>query len=167
MNKSYNKSYNKEISLPILPEEIYLRVIYQAILLELLDISKFRENKRNLLYSLLYNTHCAGCGTHNLVSLRGYVGRYCNKLCWRNFNDDDENSVHDENRTYNLDYIYEKYRYILNDIDEVSTYSNAISRRHRPYYNHLSPSGKVWPMMNKACYNEVICGISHPRDELF
>lgn len=140
-----------------LPSEIYLRIIYQAVLLELMDVGKMRENMNNTLYSLLCNTHCLGCGNYNLVSLRGYVGQYCTKNCWKYFHDDAD-SGYDTDRAHNLDYIYEKYRYILNDIDKVSTFSHAISKRHRPYRDSISPSGKVWPMVNKPCYNEIICG---------
>lgn len=147
--------------LPTLPEEIYLRIIYRAILLQILDIGKLRENKKKVMYSLLYNTHCAGCGRYNLVSLRGYVRQYCNKNCWKYFHDDAD-SGYDEDRAHNLDYIYEKYRYILYDIDKVSTISHAMSKRHRSYYDSLSPSGKVWPMVNKPCYNECIAGF-RPR----
>ncbi len=142
-------------TLPTLPLEISLRIIYQVVLSELLDIGKIRENKKKVLYSLLYNTHCAGCGRYNMVSLRGYVRQYCTKNCWKYFHDD-EDSGYDEDRAHNLDYIYEKYRYILDDIENVSTLSLAISRRHRGYYDSLSPSGKVWPMVNKPCYNELI-----------
>jgi hypothetical protein len=138
-----------------LPEEIYTRIIYNAVLSELIDITVVRTKKKDMLYSLLYNTHCSGCGRYNLVCLRGYVGQYCNKGCWNYFHND-TNSDYDEDRAYNLDYIYEKYKHILDDIDSVSTQSRAISKRHRAYYNSLSPSGKVWPMCNKPCYNECV-----------
>jgi len=147
-------------SLPFLPSELQFRIIYQAVLLEILDVGKIRENKKNLLFSLLYNTHCFGCGRYNLVSLRGYVGQYCSKHCWKYFHDD-KDSGYDTERAHNLDYIYEKYIYILKDIDKVSTFSNAISKRHRPYHDSTSPSGKVWPMVRKPCYNELICGIGY------
>jgi hypothetical protein len=141
-----------------LPENIELSIIKNATLSDLSDHLHLRKQKQKLLVSILYNTHCTGCGHYNLVSLRGYVGQYCDKRCWRYF-DDTEDSGYDTERAHNLDYIFEKYDYILdgNDkFDKFDTISLAISKRHRPYYNQLSPSGKVWPMLNKPCYNEVI-----------
>ncbi len=138
-----------------LPEEIYTRIIYDAVLSEMIDIIILRSKKKNMLYSLLYNTHCSGCGRYNLVCLRGYVGQYCTKRCWKYFHDDAE-SGYDTDRAHNLDYIYHKYKDILDDIDSVSKQSKAISKRHRAYRDSFSPSGKVWPMCNKPCYNECI-----------
>jgi hypothetical protein len=141
-----------------IPEEIYLKIIYKAVLSELLDNTSIRSRKKDMLYSLLYNTHCSGCGKYNLVCLRGYVGEYCSKRCWNYFHND-ANSYYDESRAYNLDYIYENYKYVLDDIDSVSTSSKTISKYHRSYYNSLSPSGKVWPMCNRPCYNQCILNV--------
>lgn len=129
-----------------------LRIIYQNVLSELSDIINVKRNKQKLNYSLLINTRCKGCSRHFLVSLRGYVRLYCNKSCWK-WNDDTEDSGYDEDNTYNYDDIYDKYYYILDDIDDIDISSKAISKRHRSYYDGLSPSGKVWPMLNKPCYN--------------
>lgn len=138
--------------------ELYLQTIYKSVLSELIEKTAARNRKNDMLYSLLYNTHCAGCGRYNLVCLRGYVRQYCNKRCWKWFHDDAD-SGYDTDRAHNLDYIYQKYKYVLNDINSVSTMSNAISKRHRPYYDSLSPSGKVWPMCNKPCFNECILSV--------
>jgi hypothetical protein len=143
------------MSFPLLPENVYLKIIYDATLCELLDYIKVKNNKKKVEYSLLINTHCKGCSAKNLVSLRGYVGQYCSKRCWKLF-DDPYNSDFDEDRVYNHYDIYDKYYYILDDIDNVEIGCRAISKYHRSYYNGLSPSGKVWPMQNKPCYNECI-----------
>jgi hypothetical protein len=129
-----------------------VKEVIKSVLKDILEIGKIRNQKQNLYYSLLCNTHCDGCGQYNLVSLRGYVRKYCNKTCWYTYDDD---TVHgyDEKRKNG---IYQKYKYILHDIEKVDNSSLAISQYHRPYYDHNSPSGKVWPMINKPCYNECI-----------
>jgi hypothetical protein len=156
MPKTYQTSSKLPI-LPILPENIVFSIIKDAMLLELLDYLLLRKQKQKMLVSMLYNTHCAGCGRYNLVSLRGYVRQYCTKRCWRYFHDS-EDSGYDTDRAHNLDYIWEKYQYILYENESFDTISLAISKRHRPYFDANSPSGKVWPMINRPCYNEIILG---------
>jgi hypothetical protein len=144
--------------LPILPENIVVSIIKKATLRELLEyfsLKKLKKLKQKMIVSMLYNTHCAGCGRHNLVSLRGYVGEYCDKRCWRYFHDT-EDSGYDTDDAHNLDYIWEKYEHILDENESFDTKSRAISKRHRSYYDQCSPSGKVWPMINRPCYNEII-----------
>ena len=134
---------------------LFEKSIRKAILTELLEYFRLKKLKQKMLVSILYNTHCAGCGGYNLVSLRGYVRQYCTKRCWRYF-DDIEDSGYDTDRAHNLDYIQEKYEHILDENETFDIKSLAISKRHRSYYDECSPSGKVWPMLNRPCYNEII-----------
>ncbi len=129
-----------------------MKEVIKSLLKDILEIGKIRNQKQNLHYSLLCNTHCDGCGQYNLVSLRGYVRKYCDKKCWwYTYIIEDDNF-----QEIRKNGIYQKYKYILHDIDSVNNSSCAISQYHRPYYEHNSPSGKVWPMINKPCYNECI-----------
>lgn len=141
--------------LPILPENIYLKIIYDATLLELLEHITVRNNKKKVEYSLLINTHCKGCGKKGLICLQGYVGFYCNKRCWKLFDDTTSLDYHEDN-AYNYYDIFEKYYYILDDICNINTTSEAVTKYHRQFYDSFSLSGKIWPMINKPCYNECI-----------
>jgi len=137
----------------LLPENIWNKIVYDATISELVDILKVRNNKKKLLFSLLINTHCSGCGRFNIVCLNGYCGQYCSKRCWKIFHDE-EDSGYDEDISFNLRPFYEKYYYL--DIDNIDISTNAISKYHKSYYDTYSKTGKVWPMINKPCYNECI-----------
>jgi hypothetical protein len=65
-----------------------VKEVIKSVLKDILEIGKICSQKQNLYYSLLCNTHCDGCGQYNLVSLRGYVRKYCNKTCWYTYDDD-------------------------------------------------------------------------------
>lgn len=58
------------------------------------------------------------------------------KHCWKCFRDETDPG-YDTERGHSLDYIYFIYNIYnnLKDIDRVSTFSNEISKRHRPYHD--------------------------------
>lgn len=41
-------------------------------------ITQFQE----VLSDLILATHCHSCGNHYAVTLHGYCGAHCSKLCW-------------------------------------------------------------------------------------
>ena len=129
--------------LKLIPEEIEVRIIRKAVHYDLEDKLKLRNNKEKMLFSLLINTHCAGCGNKNKVCLTGYVSRYCTKRCWK-FSFDFENDI--DNDSQSIIDIYEKYYHIQEDTD---TTTKAYS------LYHLSRCGKItWPMIrSKLCDN--------------
>jgi len=99
----------------------YSSLISKIIMLkELKEKLKIRENKRKVLFSLLVNTHCTGCGRHNFVCFWGYCGEYCDKGCWKRFHDD-RNSAYDEDDNFRLWWIYEKYK----DLENINLKSYA------------------------------------------
>lgn len=122
---------------------------HSNIVSELNDILKIRLNKRKLLFSLMVNTHCAGCGNYFKVSLLGYTSQYCKKRCWKLFHDQND-SGYDEKTNFNLYPIYIDY---MDVCDLTNINSKAISKRHRSYYDDLSKTGRVWPMIRKDCNN--------------
>ena len=100
---------------------VYSSLISRTIILhELKQKLQTRENKRKVLFSLLINTHCAGCGRFNYVCFWGYCGEYCAKGCWKRFHDTWD-SVYDEEDSCRLWWIYEKY----NDLENVNLTSKA------------------------------------------
>ena len=110
----------------ILPFELEINIIRKAINLELKERLNLRNNKEKMLFSLLINTHCHGCGRKNKVSLTGYLGSYCNKVCWKWFKDDTQ-SGYDENYSNRLWYIYEKYSHI----EKINLSCKTLSLYHR------------------------------------
>jgi hypothetical protein len=115
---------------------------------ELKEKLRARENKRKLLFSLLVNTHCAGCGKINYVCFWGYCGEYCDKGCWKYFHDD-WNSAYDEEESFRLWWIYEKYK----DLDNVNLRSNARRwRTKNPYNEGLKLSIRKKDMMSYNLY---------------
>ena len=134
--------------LDFLPENIQVRIIHDAVLSDLQKHIEIRQNKQKVLFSLMINTHCAGCGYAYNVCLRGYTGEYCAKRCWKMFHNQ-EDSDYEESRNFNLEYIYVKYDYL----DNVNVSSKALSKYHRSYRDSNSITGKVWPMINKPCNN--------------
>lgn len=115
---------------------------------ELKEKLRTRENKRKLLFSLLVNTHCAGCGKINYVCFWGYCGEYCDKGCWKYFHDD-WNSAYDEEESFRLWWIYEKYK----DLDNVNLRSNARRwRTKNPYNEGLKLSIRKKDMMSYNLY---------------
>ncbi len=113
-----------------------LRTERIEVLDELKKTLKLRENKRRLLFSLLVNTHCSGCGKINYVCFWGYAGEYCDKGCWKTFHNDFD-SAYDEDEGFRLWWIYEIYK----DLDDVNLRSNAIRwRRKNPYDEGLELS---------------------------
>lgn len=135
-----------------LPENIQTSIFYEATLSELQDVLRLRLNKQKTLFSLMINTHCAGCGRYYLVSLRGYCNEYCHKRCWKYFHNEYD-SGYDEDRAFNLDHFYVKYKHLGKN---VNLSSRAISKYHRKYRNYMSVTGFVWPMIDKPCYNYCI-----------
>lgn len=100
---------------------VYSSLISRSIMLhELKQKLQMRENKRKVLFSLLINTHCAGCGRFNYVCFWGYCGEYCNKGCWKHFHNT-YNSSYDEDDSWRLWWIYETYK----DLDNVNLISYA------------------------------------------
>lgn len=124
-----------------LPETIYLRIIKEAVLNELKKTSKeksiWKINKEKMLFSLLKNTRCTGCGTNKNVCLNGYCNEYCDKLCW----------IHNRLNNYDehpLENLYNKYEHLENYDLSSKAYST---------YNHKE-NHKVWPMIkNRVCDN--------------
>ena len=115
----------------------------EKVLDELKKILEFRENKRKLMFSLLVNTHCSGCGKINYVCFWGYSGEYCDKGCWKTFHNDWD-SAYDEDEGFRLWWIYEMYK----DLDNVNLRSNAIRwRRENPYKEGLEVSSWKKNMM--------------------
>ena len=102
------------------------RYYYNLVLSELKKKLYFIENKRKVLFSLLINTHCAGCGRHNYVCFWGYCGEYCSKRCWIDFHDE-YNSDYDEEDSLRLWWIYDKYKFL----DSVNLKSNARNWRKK------------------------------------
>jgi len=78
-----------------LPQEIQIRIIKQATLLELVEHIRYK-NKKRLLFSLLINSHCCCCGkvlpifyskhygySKQYFDSNGhYDGKYCSKSCF-------------------------------------------------------------------------------------
>jgi hypothetical protein len=87
-----------------------------------------------VLQDIIAATHCVGCGEYSIVCLRGYVGEYCCKGCWR--------------------YSYEE----CEDYDACSLVSLANSKYHDQYHRSISESHSYWPMreVDVPCYNECI-----------
>ena len=129
----------------MLPECLCVKIIYDIMLMELYEKQKNLINKNKTIFSLLLNTCCHGCGIKNNVCLTGYCGRYCDKNCWLQANDE-YNIYYQPNK---LKYIYDKYNYL----EDVDTTSKAISKYHRQYFDSKSYTKKVWPMINKPCDN--------------
>jgi len=99
---------------------------------------KFRENKRKLLFSLLVNTHCSGCGKINHVCFWGYCGQYCDKGCWKRFHNDCD-SAYDEEDGFRLWWIYEKYK----DIENIDLTSKARKWRLKNPYKEGQKMSKI------------------------
>ena len=91
-----------------IPQELQIRIIKEATLLELLDVTTYKKNKQKLIFSLLVNSHCCCCGKVISIFNRDYgsftqrfyspddwlplisdnknpyyEGRFCSKYCMK------------------------------------------------------------------------------------
>jgi hypothetical protein len=124
------------------------------------------EHKKKFIHvinDLIITTHCHACGYAYHVSLLGYVGHYCSKLCWK----DNEyypmcekkgmNDTNDVKEVCHFGQLNWNNEGKLEIIDSECKYcrgmisSNVISKYHRKFMNIVS-----WPMKNKECNNECI-----------
>ena len=114
----------------------------------IMSIQDYIEIKQTKLYTTLLKeiiaaTHCHGCNSKRQVGLLGYVGRYCNKYCWKSvFNEEGNNCIDDT------------CEYCIND----TNYTLAHSKYHSMWRLIISNNGVYWPMCseNKLCINECI-----------
>lgn len=103
-------------------------------------------NYKIVMNDLILITRCHACGEKFPVCLFGYVGRYCNKQCWK----------------YNEFYLYDNFKCPFGCCKHCDDYnidvSKANSRYHIDYYKGKSPSGFIWPMCSPTipCKNECI-----------
>lgn len=105
-------------------------------------------NKQYILYKdvlkgVIAATHCHSCGYNMPVCLKGYVGRHCDKYCWKAL------------------YYKTFEECILDDCkfcEEGLSISLANTRYHSLWKTSLSKTGYYWPMCNpeKLCTNECI-----------
>ncbi len=93
---------------------------------------------REVLKSIIATTRCHSCGYKMPVCLLGYVGRYCNKYCWKDM-------------YYNrfVDCVLEDCEVCPNN----TCFSLANSKYHRVWKSVLNNSGHYWPM----CTPDIIC----------
>ena len=63
-----------------IPEELQIRIIKKATLLELLDVFAYRKNRQKLLFSLLVNSHCCCCGKILSIFDHNYYGSYTQRF---------------------------------------------------------------------------------------
>jgi hypothetical protein len=97
----------------------------------------------NVLKELIAATHCHSCGHEYPVSILGYVGRHCDKYCWKSL----------FYKTYN-DCILENCEFCINE----RPFSLAHSKYHILWNKVSSKNGYYWPMCTykKECNNECI-----------
>lgn len=143
-----------------LENRINLKLLYN----ELCIVLERRNAKQRMLFSLLINTQCSGCGKKNKVCLNGYVNKYCNRGCWRVTETD---SGYESNNDFYPQYeVHMKY-YYLKCYDKIDLSSKAYSTYHRSreYY------GLSWPMIKtKKCFNWCIINkkpLSYWKDECY
>jgi hypothetical protein len=97
-----------------IPQELQIRIIKEATLLELLDVTTYKKNRQKLMFSLLVNSHCCCCGKTLSIFDRNYgsftqrffspdwlpsfsdngnpyyEGRFCSKYCMKRLIDYNE-----------------------------------------------------------------------------
>ena len=136
-----------------------------------------------VLKELLQATHCHGCGRAYHVSLIGYVGKFCQKSCWRGWDScryiqgvEEENSpeTEDEYVLPDMSKYIDKTKMLCYfgsfDCEHCVSKANDVYR-DRKWENEHSPTGVCWPMgdFKRACHNECIRNrqpIDVGRDEL-
>ena len=139
---------------PSLPEVIENHIMEYS--------SDYHDKYKRVLQDILKATTCHGCGVKSQVALIGYSNRFCNKSCWRGWEDSRYTDIDDgttEDYTpplvdekkalcYFGSYDCECYGFTL----AVTTYFNRI------FDNSQSPSGVCWPMGNytRVCNNECV-----------
>ena len=83
-------------------EHVITKIIWELISREIREIVEVKMRHKNVMFALLVNSHCCGCGkligftrknkkygfNFQMWDLNGYFhGKYCKKSCWRFIDD--------------------------------------------------------------------------------
>ena len=83
-------------------EHIVTKIIWDIIFREILEIAEIKRHHKHVMFSILVNSHCCGCGkligftrknkkygfNFQMWDRNGYFhGKYCKKSCWRFIDD--------------------------------------------------------------------------------
>lgn len=121
----------------------------------------YREIFKLVLNDLILATHCHSCSTKYHVSLLGYGGTFCCKLCWHHFT---YSATYEETGAYSDfdgDPIYKRIPPMCDfgnpDCEHFVSLANT-KYNDRTWENSQNPSGLCWPMKDYRipCYNECI-----------
>lgn len=124
--------------------KLKIHMLFRSYLLKLYKITKekqrIKENKRKLIFSLLINTHCSGCGRYYYVCFWGYGGKYCSKNCWKRYDNPDDSAYEDN---HILDWIYDQYLDLRYSWDDLGSYAKRW-RKIREDQNKMIENAKKY-----------------------